>query len=155
MTSCWQDKKHRKLHQGVELTSLELDVAVFEYLQEERSEGRVVRNKDLKSKALDIAQGLGLGMFKASNSWLWRWRQRWNMGMRRGTNTSQRVPALYQEQLAHFRHKIIRARELHNHALSHIANMDQTMVRFDSPPNRTNNIKGMRTVRIATTGAQK
>ena len=75
--------------------------------------------------------------------------------MRRGTNTSQRVPADYQEQLAHFRHTIIRARELYNHALSHIANMDQTMVKFDSPPNCTNNIKGMRSVCIATTGAQK
>ena len=39
-------KKSRKLHPGAEVISLELDVAVFEYLEEERSEGRIVRNKD-------------------------------------------------------------------------------------------------------------
>jgi transposase-like protein len=136
-------KKSRKLHPGAEVISLELDVAVFEYLEEERSEGRIVRNKDLKAKALVIAQGLGLGAFKASSNWLWRWKRRWDVGMRRSTNCSQRVPADYQEQLAHFRRTIVRYREVNSYALSNIVNMYQTMVRLDSAPKSTNNIRSM------------
>ena len=41
-------KKSRKLHQGPEVISLELDVAAFRYLEEERPEGHVVRNKATK-----------------------------------------------------------------------------------------------------------
>ena len=61
------------------MISHEHEFAVFEYL-EERSEGGIVHNKDLKVKALVIAQGLGLVGFKASSNWLWRWKHRWDVG---------------------------------------------------------------------------
>ena len=108
-----------------------------------------------RTKALMIAQGLGIGAFKASSNWLWRWKCRWDVGMRRSTSCSQRVPADYQVQLVHFRRTIVRHREVNGYALSNIANMDQTMVRFDSAPKCTNNIRGMKSIRIATTGGEK
>ena len=77
------------------IASNELDVAVFQFLEEERSEGRYVRNCDLQQKAMEMAAGLNLPSFKASNMWLSRWKKRWNVGRRRGTNTSQREPADY------------------------------------------------------------
>jgi hypothetical protein len=40
-------------------------------------------------------------------------------------------------------------------ALGNVYNMDQTMVRFDSPSSRTNNQKGAPQVRIVVTGGQK
>ncbi len=39
--------------------------------------------------------------------------------------------------------------------MTHIGNMDQTMCRFDMAPNSTNNIRGERDIRIATTGGAK
>ena len=72
--------------------------------------------------------------------------------MRRITNCSQLVPADYQVQLAHFRRTIVRHREVNGYAPSNIENMDQTMVRFDSAPECTNNIRG---ICIATTGGEK
>ena len=75
--------------------------------------------------------------------------------MTRSTNCSQLVPADYQVQPAHFRRTIVRHREVNSYALSNIANMDQTMVCFDSAPKCTNNIRGMKSICIATTGAEK
>ena len=81
------------------IASNDLDVAVFEYLEEECSEGRCVRNCDLQEKACDVAASLNLPNFKVSPQWMARWKRRWNVGRRRGTNTSQKVPTDYEEQL--------------------------------------------------------
>ena len=55
-----------------EVTSHPLDMAVFEFLEVERSEGRCVHNKDLQENALKIADTLDLLEFKASKQWLCR-----------------------------------------------------------------------------------
>ena len=47
--------KRRKLTVGIPPMSEELDQAVLYWLQEERAAGRVVRNKDLQKKALQVA----------------------------------------------------------------------------------------------------
>lgn len=110
-----QKKKKRKLHGGV-----------YEYLEDERSEGRAVTNISLQEKAREVAASMSLVGFAASPMWLWRRKRRWNIGRRQATNCSQKVPADYKEQLAHFERVVVRVRELYT--LSHIANMDQTMV---------------------------
>ena len=56
------------------VVSEQLDVAVFNYLEEERSEGRCVRNKDLQEKALELATALSIPGFKTSFQWLSRWK---------------------------------------------------------------------------------
>ena len=43
-----REKRKLKLHPGRTVKSEELEVRVFEFLQEERSEGRVVRNKSVR-----------------------------------------------------------------------------------------------------------
>lgn len=128
-TNIGKGKKKRKLHTGGPLCSQQLDNDVYLYLEEERSEGRVVRNKDIKEKALEIARTLGLQQFMASSRWVSAWKQRWNVGYRRGTNTAQKIPVDFKEQLTHFRRSIVRYRELHGYHLCEIANMDQTMCR--------------------------
>ena len=112
------------------IASNELDVAVFKFLEEERSEGRCVRNCDLQQKALEVASSLSLPNFTASHQWLSRWKKRWNVGRRRGTNTSQRVPADYQEQLKAFRMNCLRFRVHGDIDSCSIWNMDQTMCRY-------------------------
>ncbi len=81
-------KKKRKLHCGAAVASHNLDIGVFEYLEDERSEGRAVSNRDLQEKARELADSMGLVGFTASRMWLWRWKKRWNVGRRRSTNCS-------------------------------------------------------------------
>ena len=49
-------KKRRKIHPGRPPVSPELNQAVFNFLEEERSEGRVVTNKMLLRRAREIAE---------------------------------------------------------------------------------------------------
>ena len=60
----------RKLSHGPPVRSEELDQAVFQFLEEERAEGRVVRNKDLLRKVIDLASAFNVQSFAASRMWL-------------------------------------------------------------------------------------
>ncbi|KAL8593325.1 hypothetical protein ACOMHN_009978 [Nucella lapillus] len=149
------EKKKRKLHRGRYILSQEVDQAVLDYLNNEQAEGRVVRNKDLQRKAMELAGAQQLQGFRASPMWVKRWKKRHGVSTRRGTCTNQRVPADFEDQLLAFRWSVLRLR-LHNlYPLIHILNMDQTMVRLDMLPNRTNNTKGAKIVRTKTTRAEK
>ena len=75
--------------------------------------------------------------------------------MRSGTNASQKVPADFAELLQDFRRSIIQARKVHKIDPSDIINMDQTMVRFDMPRSKTNDVRGKKDIRIKTTKAEK
>ncbi|KAK7100976.1 hypothetical protein V1264_016520 [Littorina saxatilis] len=87
-----KEKKKRKLHGGRDVRSEEVDEGVLEYLDQERAEGRVVRNKDLQRGALELAGGLDIDEFVASPMWLKRCKQRHAVSTRRGTNTNQTYP---------------------------------------------------------------
>ena len=68
----------------------ELDDTLFEYLCDERAAGRPVSNKQLMSKAMDIAPTLNVDdSFKASNMWLNRWKRRNRKSLRCATNDSK------------------------------------------------------------------
>ena len=147
--------KRRKLNTGRTPLSPELDQRLFEFLEQERSEGRPVSNACLQAKAAEIGSGLRISAFKSSPGWLWRWKRRNDVGMRCGTNSAHKVPADYADQLHHFRKSVIAVRKANNIDPHQIINMDQTMCRFDMPPKRTNTKKGAKTVRIKTTRAEK
>ena len=55
--SCGVSGKRRRLRSGHHL-SVNLDQKVFEFLEDERSEGRPVLNQVLRTKALQISGGL-------------------------------------------------------------------------------------------------
>ena len=57
MELCRETKGERKkkIHPGKHVVSEELDMAVLEFLEEEQAAGRVVRNKDLSTRALETA----------------------------------------------------------------------------------------------------
>ncbi len=145
-------KKKRKLRPP---TSTRVDEAVFEFLEEECAEGRAVSNKQLVAHARQCAAGLQLEGFRPTNMWLRGWKRRFGVGMRCGTNASQKVPADFADQLTQFRKAVIRCRKTHSITPSAIYNMDQTMVRFDMPSKRTNHKKGSKDVRVKTTKAEK
>ena len=123
---------------------------------DERLAGRPVSNEDLQLKARDIAQGIpGMEDFKGSDGWLVRWKKRNAVGIRRGTNESQKLPADFQVQVTAFKRSVDAYRDQNDVSLVRIGNMDQTMCRFDMAPRTTNNRKGARDIRIATTGGSK
>ncbi|KAL8625059.1 hypothetical protein ACOMHN_012068 [Nucella lapillus] len=148
-------RKKRKLWKEPAVRSEHVDQGVLRYLEDERSEGRVVRNKDLKRKAMELAGAFNVVGFSASDMWLSRWKQRHFVSCRQGTNSSQKVPADFEDQLLEFRRNVLRLRHRHGYPLSNIMNIDQMMVRFDMMPARTNNKKGAKQVRIKSTKAEK
>lgn len=69
----------RKLHGGRCPLSQELDRLVLSFILESRKVGREVSDQELKNKALQLSQLLGLPDFKASPSWLKGWKHRNNI----------------------------------------------------------------------------
>ena len=150
-----KERKRRRIGSGRGPRSTDLDQKVFNFLEEERSQGRPVSNQLLHGTAMQIAGGLELPDFRASPGWLNGWKRRYSVGFRRFTNTSQKVPKDYADKLQQFRKSIIAIRKAKDIPPSRIINMDQTMCRFDMPPRGTNNRKGQKTIRRKTTKADK
>lgn len=150
-----KSKLRRKLGNGAPVFSEEVDDALFEFLECERSAGRAVSNRLLSEEAVRLANNLQLGNFVASSMYLKRWKARFGVSMRQATNESQKVPEDCAEETQAFRAAIGSLRSRHNLTLFNIANMDQTMVRMDTPANRTNNLVGESTVRITNTGCAR
>lgn len=147
--------KIRRLHAGADVC-VEIDVEVLDFLLEERAKGRSVSNQDLKEKAVEIARNIqGMGGFKGSDGWLRRWKKRNHIAVRRGTNEAQKLPEEYADLIANFKSEIMDLRRDNDYTDVNIANMDQTMVRFDMASKTTNEERGSRDVRIATTGGAK
>ena len=113
-------------------------------------------NKMLLQRAREIAGGMGITeSFMASRMWLRCWKRWFGVGMRSGTNASQKLPADYDEQHQDFCRSIIKVRKAHKIDPSGIINMDQTMVHFDMPRSKTNHLRGKKDIRIKTTRAEK
>ena len=75
-------KKARKMHDGREQLSVQLDDLVYGFLQERRNFGLAVSNVALIDEAKRDAAELNIVGFKASNGWLVRWKQHFNVGLR-------------------------------------------------------------------------
>ncbi len=135
---------------------MDLDMAVLDFLLEERAAGRPVSNRDLKDKARELANEIdGLDNFQGSNGWLRRWKKRNSVGIRRGTNDSQKLPEDCADLIDTFKGNVDRRRIENDYTDANIANMDETMCRFDMAPRTTNNIQGERDIRITTTGGAR
>ena len=107
-------KKARKMQDGHEPLSVQLDDQVYDFLQERQTFGLAVSNIALIDKAKQVAAELNIVGFKASNGWHVRWKQRFNIGLRRKTNESQALLEHYQDDLLGFCQQIIRFRETHD-----------------------------------------
>lgn len=148
-------KLRRKLSNGAPVFSEHVDDALFEFLERERSAGRAVSNRILSEEAVKIANSMQLGNFVASSHYINRWKQRFGVAMRRATNESQKTPEELSEAASAFRSSANSLRRRNGYTLYNMANMDQTMVRIDNSANRTNNVVGESTIRIANTGCAR
>ncbi|KAH6945015.1 hypothetical protein HPB50_006741 [Hyalomma asiaticum] len=68
---------------------------------------------------------------------------------------SQKTPEKISEAASAFRSSANSLRRHYGYTLYNMANMDQMMVRIDNPANRTNNVIGESTIRIANTGCAR
>ena len=104
---------------------------------------------------LSFAGALQLDGFVASDMWVQRWKRRLGISTLRSTSISQKVPGDFRDLLFNYRRAVLMLRRQHDYPLNCVMNIDQTMLRFDMLPQRTNDKKGCRQVRTKTTRAEK
>lgn len=150
-----RDRQKRKITVGPSPLCPQLDDRLFDFFMDERIDGRAVTNGALKKKALEFAEKLKLQNFNASSGYIRNFKKRMDISMRRGTNECQRQPEQLTEILHAWRLSIRNHRRREDYLLHEIANMDETMCRFDMPYDRTNELKGKKTIRIKNTGHKK
>ncbi|KAH7942266.1 hypothetical protein HPB49_022491 [Dermacentor silvarum] len=68
--------------------------------------------------------------------------------MHHSTNKSRKTPDNFSEAAKAFRSAMNKLQTQHEYTLFNISNMDNMMVKIDSPAKRTNNVVGESTVRI-------
>ena len=124
-----------------------------------RNNGLKILPSLVRLKALEMAKdekyGIPAGHFKAGNHWCQRFKKRNDLSLRQKTTLAQRLPDDYEEKIIRFHRFVINLRKEYNYPLHVIANMDETPLTFDMPPNRTINDKGEKTITIRTTGNEK
>ena len=77
------------------------------------------------------------------------------LSLRQKTTLARRLPADYEEKIVRFHCFIIDRLKEHGYLFHLIANMDETPLTFDMPPNRTINNMGEKTIKTRTTGNEK
>lgn len=136
--------------------SAELEQRLDIFFQQEREHGRAVSNLLLQREARRLAILLRLSpTFKASSMFIRRWKKRHNITLRRGTNSAQTRPQDNDEILLEFSNMIMQLRLQHQYPADRIINVDETMIRFDTPSNYSNNTRGEKAIRIKNTNADK
>ncbi|KAH9363358.1 hypothetical protein HPB48_006464 [Haemaphysalis longicornis] len=146
-----KSKVRHKLSSGAPIFSEELNDTLYQFFERERNCRCAVSNRLLSEKALNVANKLQLGNFKASSQYLKRWKQRLGVSMRQATN-SQKLPEDCADAVRAFHSAAGSLRSCHYYTLHNISNMDQTMVRIGMPTNRTNDLVAASTIRVANTG---
>lgn len=75
--------------------------------------------------------------------------------MRTRTKLAPKLPAAYENQVLEFHSYVISLRKTYNFELSQITSMDEVLLTFDVPSNRTVSVKGVNTMAVKTSGHEK
>ena len=149
----------KQANRGKKAAWPELEVDLLEWITEKRNNGLAILPSLVRLKALDMAKntkyGIPEGQFKAGNHWCQRFMKRNGLSLRQKATLAQRLPDDYEEKIVRFHRYIIDLRKEHSYPLHVIANMDETPLTFDMPPNRTINSSGEKMIKIRTTGNEK
>ena len=149
----------KRANHGKKAAWPELEIDLLAWITEKRNNGLAILPSIVRLKALDLAKdekyNIPEGHFKAGNHWCQRFMKRNNLSLRQKTTLAQRLPDDYEEKIVRFHRFIIDLRKEDSYPLHFIANMDETPLTFDMPPNRTINSTGEKTVKIRTTGNEK
>uniref|UniRef100_K7FXD4 HTH CENPB-type domain-containing protein n=1 Tax=Pelodiscus sinensis TaxID=13735 RepID=K7FXD4_PELSI len=149
----WRQKKERLqalprmkvAERGKSAAYPKLEAKLVEWIAERR---HIV---EVRMKALTIAKTCAnTDGFKASHGWGNRFMNRHSL-----STIAQKLPMDSDTKLLQLQKFIIKLHKKHCYDLSLIGNADQTPLNFDNPYNRTLEVKGVKTVSIATTGHEK
>ena len=141
MTTTWQRHVKATLYQkNYESSSLWSKMEI-----EKRKNGLKILPSIVLLKALelskDVKYNISEGDFKARNHWCQRFMKRKNLSLRQKTTLAQRLPDDYEEKIVRFHCFIIDRRKEKGYPLHFIANMDETPLTFNMPPNRTTRVR--------------
>ena len=149
----------KRANRGKKAAWPELEVDLLAWITEKRNNGLAILSSIVLLKALELAKnekyGIPEGHFKAGNHWCQRFMKRNGLSLRQKTTLAQRLPDDYEEKIIRFHRYIIDRRKEHNFPLHLIANMNETPLTFDMPPNCTVNNTGEKTIKIRTRGNEK
>lgn len=136
-----------------------LEQDLMAWITEKRNNGLAILPAVVRLKAFEISKDpkyeIPAGQFKASNHWCQRFMKRNGLSLRQKTTLAQRLPPDYEEKIVQFQRFIIKQRRAHSYPLHLVANMDESLIQFDMPSNRTVSKTGEKTVKIRTTGNEK
>ena len=93
--------------------------------------------------------------FKASEGWLRKFMRRHSIALRAKTSVAQKLPKDLESKIEAFYKKVQAQREQGKYTSEMIGNMDETPLYFDMIPIRTLDRRGVKEVRVKSTGAQK
>lgn len=137
----------------------ELVIDLLVWITEKRNNGLAILPSLVRLKALELAKdekyNIPEGQFKAGNHWCQRFMKRNALSLRQKTTLAQCLPADHEEKIVRFHRFMIDRRKEHSYPLHLIANMDETPLTFDMPPNHTISNTGEKTIKIRTTGNEK
>ena len=130
-----------------------LDQAILEFIEDRRKERITVTEKKVRRKATLLFNELYADIqheFRVSRGWFRRMCRRNNLVPRRVMSVGQKVPKNAVEIAEQFREDMKNISEFANPA-----NMDETPCYFDIPRSSTIDKKGVQTVKVKTTGAER
>ena len=149
----------KRANHGKKAAWPELEVDLLKWIKEKQNDGLVILLSLVSLKALNMAKnekyGIPEGQFKAGNHWRQRFMKRNGLSLRQKTTLAKRLPDEYEEKIVRFHLYIIDLGKEHSYPLHLIANIDETPLTFDMPPNGTINSSGEKTIKIRTTGNEK
>ena len=149
----------KRANRGKKAAWLELEIDLLAWITEKRNNGLAILPSLVRLKALELAKEekyrIPEGQFKAGNHWCQCFMKRNGLSLRQKTTLAQCLPDDHEEKIVQFHCFIINRRKEHIYPLHLIANMDETPLTFDMPPNRTVNNTGEKTIKIRTTGNEK
>ena len=149
----------RRANRGKKAAWPGLETDLLGWITEKRNNGLASLPSLARLKALEMTKdqkyGISVGHFKAGNQWGQRFMKGNDLSLRQKTTPAQRPPDDYEEKIVRFHRFVINLRKEYNYPLHVIANMDETPVTFDMPPNFTINDKGEKTIKIRMTGNEK
>ena len=149
----------KRANHGKKAAWSELEVNLLSWITEKRNNGLAILPSLVQLKALELAKDekydIPEGHFRAGNHWCQHFMKRNGLSLRQKTMLAQRLPDYYEEKIVRFHRFIIDLCKKHCYPLHLMANIDETPLTFDMPPNRTINYTGEKTIKVRTTGNEK
>ena len=132
----------------------EVDEAIVEWVLVRRDANFPVSRTLIQIKARQLVKAHNPS-FVASSGWLQKFMLRHGLSLCCRTSISQKLPAQLERNLECFLNKVNILRAKHAYPARLITNMDETPMYFDMVPSSTISKKGVKEVRVRSSGAEK